>query len=119
MDAPSLKALASHLLCHYQEEGPAECLCHKAMWGVECWTDHCLIVSKLKIYIQPKRRPQGVKAPKRLNVKLKEDTVKQSLTSTMEERLESLVLDNQNVKAPWGTLRDVPRPYLKTAQGLV
>ena len=39
----------------------------KAMCGVECWTDHRLI-SKLNISTQPKRRPQGKKFNKRVNV---------------------------------------------------
>ena len=39
----------------------------KTMCGAECWTDHRLVVSKPKLRVQPKRRPQDVKAPKRLN----------------------------------------------------
>ena len=39
----------------------------KAMCGADCWTDHRLIISKLKFRIQPPRRPQGKKASKRLN----------------------------------------------------
>lgn len=38
------------------------------MSGADCWTDHRLIISKLNIRIQPKRRSQGKKAPKRLNI---------------------------------------------------
>ncbi len=75
------------------------------MCGAQYWPDRRLIVSKLKIYIQPKRRPQGVKAHKLLNInRLREDTVNQSLASTLEKRLETL--DNLNVEASWGTLRD-------------
>ncbi|KAK3776390.1 hypothetical protein RRG08_023743 [Elysia crispata] len=40
----------------------------KAMCGADCWTDHRLIVSTLKLRILPMRRPQGQKIPKRLNV---------------------------------------------------
>ena len=32
----------------------------RAMCGAECWTDHCLIISKLSLCIQPKRCPQGM-----------------------------------------------------------
>ena len=37
----------------------------KTMCGADCWTDHRLVVSKLNLRIQPARRPQGNKAPKR------------------------------------------------------
>ena len=40
----------------------------KTMCGADCWTDHRLVVSKLNLRIQPARRPQGKKAPKRLDV---------------------------------------------------
>ena len=39
-----------------------------SMCGAECWTDHRLYVSKLRLLIQPQRRPQGKKLIKRLNV---------------------------------------------------
>ena len=39
----------------------------KTMCGTDCWTDHRLVVSKLHLRIQPDRRPQGKKAPKRLD----------------------------------------------------
>lgn len=70
------------------------------MCGAECWTAHLLIITKLRLRIQPKRRPQGVKAPKRLNVnKMKIGAIKQSFAATLEERLESIVLDDQDVEA--------------------
>ena len=33
----------------------------KAMCRAECWNDHMLIISKLNLMIQPKRRPQSTK----------------------------------------------------------
>ena len=36
----------------------------KAVYGTECWIDHCLIISKLSIRVQPKTRPQSKKAAK-------------------------------------------------------
>ena len=51
----------------------------KTMCGADCWTDHRLIVSKLNLRIQLARRPQGKKAPKRLDVsKLNHDSMKQA-----------------------------------------
>jgi len=79
----------------------------KAMCGAECWTDHRLIISKLNLRIQPKRRPQGAKPPKRLNIsKLKVDNIKQSLIDTLEERLDGLNLDSMDVETAWTTLRE-------------
>ena len=99
----------------------------KAISGAECWIDQGLIIAKLRLRIQPKRRPQSVKAPKRLNVnKMKTDTIKQSFAATLEERLEPIGLDNQDVEAAWGALREtvqhshgVPRAYLQTTPRLV
>ena len=80
----------------------------KAMCGAECWTDHRLIVAKLNIHIQPKRRPQGAKAPKRLNVnRLKIEDVKKSFSETLAEQLEAVVPDNQTVETFWKEIREI------------
>ena len=48
----------------------------QTMCGADCWTDHRPVVSKLNLRIQPARRPQGRKAPKRLDVsKLNHDSM--------------------------------------------
>ena len=53
----------------------------KSMRGAECWTDHRLLVSKLRLRIQPQRRPQGKKLIKRLTVnKLSDKSVSEDLT---------------------------------------
>ena len=79
----------------------------KAMCGAECWTDHRLIISKMNLRIQPKRRPQGSKPPKRLNVKkLKVEDTKKSLMDNLEERLGKLSLDTMDVETAWASLRD-------------
>ncbi|KAL8577838.1 hypothetical protein ACOMHN_054588 [Nucella lapillus] len=39
----------------------------KAMCGADCWTDHRLIVSRVKLRILSVRRPQGQNTAKRLN----------------------------------------------------
>ena len=77
------------------------------MCGAECWTDHCLVVSKLKLCVQPKRRPQGAKVPKCLNIsKLKVSNIIQSFADTLEERLDSTVLEGQDVETAWAALRE-------------
>ena len=67
----------------------------RVMCGAECLTDHCLIITKLNLCMQPKRHPQGMKTPKCLNVnKLKLSCIKQFLTDTLEECLDTTMLDN-------------------------
>jgi hypothetical protein len=76
------------------------------MCGADCWTDHRLIISKLNIRIIPKRRPQGVNPPKRLNInKLRSSRVKESLAEKLEESLESTPMTHQDVEADWTALR--------------
>ena len=51
-----------------------------SMCGADCWTDHRLIISKMKLRIIPKRHPQGRTAPKRMDVlKLKKSRHLQSI----------------------------------------
>ena len=77
------------------------------MCGADCWTDHRLIISKLNIKVQPPRRPQGTKTPKRLNVaKLKNDSVKQCFTEAVNNKLDSLTLGSDDLEAEWALFRD-------------
>ena len=52
----------------------------KAMCSADCWTDRRLILSKLNLQVQPKRRSQGQTVNKRLNVsKIDRRTRRQNL----------------------------------------
>ena len=63
----------------------------KTMCGADCWTDHRLIVSKLNLRIQPIRRPQDKKVPKKLDVsKLKHDSKRQAFVNDLCSRLDAL-----------------------------
>nr|VZI50230.1 unnamed protein product [Spirometra erinaceieuropaei] len=42
----------------------------KAIAGADGWTDHRLAISKMRIRLQPRRRPQGKRPPGKLNVAL-------------------------------------------------
>ncbi|BHF72107.1 hypothetical protein SprV_0401517000 [Sparganum proliferum] len=42
----------------------------KAIAGADGWTDHRLVISKMRIRLQPCRRPQGKRPPGKLNVAL-------------------------------------------------
>ena len=79
----------------------------RAMCGAKYWTDHCLIISKFNLHIQPKRHPQDMKTPKCLNIsKLKLSYIKQLLTNTLEEYLDATMLDNQDVESAWAALHE-------------
>ena len=59
----------------------------KTMCGADCWIDHRLVVSKLNLRIQPVRRPQGKKVPKKLDVsKLKQDSKRQVFVNDLCSR---------------------------------
>ncbi|XP_030396936.1 craniofacial development protein 2-like [Gopherus evgoodei] len=71
----------------------------KAMCGADCWMDHRLIVSKMKLRIMPKRRPQGYKALKRINVsKLKNSCIAENLAEDLENELADLRIEDDAEK---------------------
>ena len=79
----------------------------KSMCGADCWTDHRLIISKLKIHLQQKRRPQGKRAAKRLNVEhLHDDSILQHLKSDLTEKLAGLQLAGNDAEEDWAAFRD-------------
>ena len=79
----------------------------KAMCGADCWTDHRLIISKLNFHIQPKRRPQGQKIQKKLNVNILKDAQKeQDLQKHMQDKLEGLQHHQPNIEDMWSSFRD-------------
>jgi len=80
----------------------------KAMCGAECWTDHRLLISKMNLRIAPRRRPQGIQVPKRLNVsKLRNDLVRQKLVAELDIKLPPPNTDpDADVEAEWTRLRD-------------
>ena len=84
------------------------CESHEGHVCAECWTDNCLIISKLSIQVQPKTRSQGKKKPpKRLNItKIKNVPIKQLLVEALEEHLDTIFLDEGDAEAAWITLRD-------------
>ena len=79
----------------------------KAMCGAECWTDHRLIVTKLKLRICPSRRPQGSQIPKKLDIgRLSDPSVKEVLSSEMTKALENFTF-TQDVERDWESLKDL------------
>ena len=69
----------------------------QAMCGADCWTDHRLVVSKLNLRIQPARRLQGKKTPKRLDVsKLNKDSMRQDFLTDICNQLDAMNLGSED-----------------------
>ena len=74
----------------------------KTRCGADCWTGHRLVASKLNIRIQPARRPQDKKAPKRLNVsKLNQDSMRQAFLTDICNQLDAINLSSENPEENW------------------
>ena len=79
----------------------------KTMCGADCWTDHRLVVSKLNLRIQPVRRPQSKKVPKRLDVsKLKQHSKRQVFVNDICSHLYALEHSSEDVDESWTVFRD-------------
>ena len=79
----------------------------KTMCGADCWTDHRLVASKLNQRIQPSRRPQGKKVPKRLDFsKLKQDSKRQAFINDICSRLDAMELRLDDPEENWTVFRD-------------
>ena len=78
----------------------------KTMCGADCWTDHRLVVSKLNLRIQPVRRPQGKKVPKKLDVsKLKQDSKRKAFVNDLCSCLYALEHNTEDVDESWTIFR--------------
>ena len=78
----------------------------KAMRGAECSTDHVLLRSKVNIQIKKKRRPQGKKLPKKLNVtKTKSPEVLEYLQNNLAIRLEKLIFKQGETESNWAEFK--------------
>ena len=63
----------------------------------DCWTDNRLVVSKANLKIQPARRPQGMKALKRLDVsKLNQGSMRQAFLTDICNQLDAINLSSED-----------------------
>jgi hypothetical protein len=78
----------------------------RAMRGAECNTDHLLLRSKVNLHVRRKRRPQGQKLPKKLDVgQLNRSDVKAALQSQLSQQLENVSFKEGATEANWSLLR--------------
>nr|VZI51319.1 unnamed protein product [Spirometra erinaceieuropaei] len=90
----------------------------KAIAGADGWTDHRLVISKMRIRLQPRRRPQGKRPPGKLNVALLSlPTHHLHFSNELAQRLDNLPIaaaaddaaaaaENASVENRWCQLRD-------------
>nr|VZI37490.1 unnamed protein product [Spirometra erinaceieuropaei] len=85
----------------------------KAIAGADGWTDHRLVISKMRIRLQPRRRPQGKRPPGKLNVALLSLPAHHlQFSNELAQRLDNLPIadaaaaENASVENRWCQLRD-------------
>ena len=77
----------------------------RAVCGVDCWTDHRLIISKLNLHIQPRRRPQGQKVQKKLDVaRLRNTSTGEELAAVLGSRLTDFQVSD-NIESDWESFK--------------
>nr|VZI14632.1 unnamed protein product [Spirometra erinaceieuropaei] len=85
----------------------------KAIAGADGWTDHRLVISKMRIRLQPRRRSQGKRPPGKLNVVLLSLPAHHlHFSNELAQRLDNLPIadaaaaENASVENHWCQLRD-------------
>ncbi|BHF76423.1 hypothetical protein SprV_0501952100 [Sparganum proliferum] len=91
----------------------------KAIAGADGWTDYRLVISKMRIRLQPRRRPQGKRHPGKLNIALLSLPAHHlHFSNELAQRLDNLLIaaaaaaaddvaaENASVENRWCQLRD-------------
>ena len=78
------------------------------MCDTDCWTVHRLVVRKFNLRIQPARRPQGKKAPKRLDVsKLNHDSMRLVFFNDISNQLDAMKFSSEDPEENWTVFQKV------------
>nr|VZI47771.1 unnamed protein product [Spirometra erinaceieuropaei] len=85
----------------------------KAIAGADGWTDHRLVISKMRIRLQPRRKPQGKRPPGKLNIALLSLPAHHiHFSNELAQRLDNLPIaadaaaaENASVENRWCQLR--------------
>nr|VZH97110.1 unnamed protein product [Spirometra erinaceieuropaei] len=105
-----------HLLDYvlFRRRDQRNVLVTKAIAGADGWTAHRLVISKMRIRLQPRRRPQGKRPPGKLNVALLSLPAHHlHFSNELAQRLDNLPIaadaaaaKNAAVENRWCQLRD-------------
>nr|VZI52909.1 unnamed protein product [Spirometra erinaceieuropaei] len=109
--------LLDYVLVRRREQ--RDVLVTKAIAGADGWTDHRLVISKMRVRLQPRRRPHGKRPPGKLNVTLLSLLAHRlHFSNELAQRLDNLpiaaaaaandaaVVENASVENRWCQLRD-------------
>nr|VZH90164.1 unnamed protein product [Spirometra erinaceieuropaei] len=106
--------LLDYVLVRRRDQG--DVLVTKTIAGADGWTDHRLVISKMRIRLQPRRRPQGKRPPGKLNFALLSLPVHHlHFSNELAQRLDNLPIaaaddaaaaENASVENRWCQLRD-------------
>nr|VZI36555.1 unnamed protein product [Spirometra erinaceieuropaei] len=96
----------------------------KAIAGADGWTDHRLVISKMRLRLQPRRRPQGKRPPGKLNVALLSLPAHHlHFSNELAQRLDNLPIadaaaaESASVENRWCQLRDTVQATALTVLG--
>nr|VZI15148.1 unnamed protein product [Spirometra erinaceieuropaei] len=101
----------------------------KAIAGADGWTDHRLVISKMRIRLQPRRRLQGKRLPGKLNVALLSLPAHHlHFSNELAQRLDNLPIaaaddvtaaaaENASVENRWCQLRDTVQSKARAVLG--
>ncbi|BHF83733.1 hypothetical protein SprV_0902687900 [Sparganum proliferum] len=100
-----------HLLDHVlvRRRDQRDVLVTKAIAGADGGTDHRLVISKMRIRLQPRRRPQGKRPPSKLNIALLYLPAHHlHFNNELAQRLDNIPIaaENASVENRWCQLRD-------------
>ncbi|BHF71785.1 hypothetical protein SprV_0401484500 [Sparganum proliferum] len=109
-----------HLLDYFvvRRRDQRDVLVTKAIAGADAWTDHRLVISKMRIRLQPRRRPQGKRPPGKQNIALLSLPAHHlHFSNELAQRLDNLPIaaaddaaaaaaENASVENRWFQLRD-------------
>ncbi|BHF61464.1 hypothetical protein SprV_0100443800 [Sparganum proliferum] len=122
-----------HLLDHVlvRRRDQRDVLVTKAIADADGWTDHRLVISKMRIRLQLRRRPQGKRPPGKLNIALLSLPVHHlHFSNELAQRLDNLPIaaaaaaeavdvatENASVQNRWCQLRDTIQSTALTVLG--
>tara|TARA_B110001454_G_scaffold15635_1_gene14033 strand:+ start:278 stop:3463 length:3186 start_codon:yes stop_codon:yes gene_type:complete len=90
----------------------------KSMCGADCYTDHKLLVSKLSLQLMPKRRPQGQKVAKKMDIaKLKEASTKDKFVKDLKNGLKDIKTSPTDPEENWKNLKNLIQTTAKDTLG--
>ena len=79
----------------------------ETMCDADTWLDHRLGVSKLNLRIQPVRRSQGKKVPKRLDVsKVNQESMRQTFINDICKHSGAMNLSSEDPEGNWAVFQN-------------